>query len=433
MISLDALKDAIAQRISEHRSQHSSQHPNNSPQRIRIKSLLESNQHILAEDIKAPFELPRQPVSSMDGFAFPAGSDLTEGQRFDVIGESVAGKPYIGSIEQGQAIAIMTGAVVPSDCESVVMKENLSRHEQSVEITITSTPNTNIRYQGEEIATGETLMTQGTLITPAHITLLASMGLNEIPVFTPLKVAIIASGDELRSMGEPLEQLSQIYNSNTPSLQVLLKPLPIELVDYGVMPDDFEATKNTLTQAANECDVVITSAGVSVGDYDYLTRSINELGRINHYKVAMKPGKPFVFGELPNNAELPSSSDSDGNKKLPTLYFGLPGNPLSTFIGALLLVRPALWQLAGSNQEMDMLSFPATASATFKKRAGRRDFQRGIMSQQANGAWQVEPIGAQDSHRVKGLSLANCLVDLPEGAGDVAVGDTLMVIPLNQS
>lgn len=418
MINIDALQEAIRHDISILRSSR--------PLIVTKRPLQEAVNHITAEAIIAPMDLPRQPVSAMDGYALATNSPRQAQQMFSVVGESVAGAPFEGEMKPCQAVRIMTGAVVPSQSDTVVMQENVTRHHEDELPIITLNKmiqqGKNIRQQGEEIQAGETLIDPGTPINPSHICLLASMGIAELNTYAPLSVGLIASGDELRHVGEPLSTNSQIYNANTPSLRALLSNLPIRLIDYGIMPDDLSATKAVLSKASETCDVVITSAGVSVGDYDYLTTAIEELGTISHYKVAMKPGKPFVQGTL---------NKPDGNGEC--FYFGLPGNPLSTFIGCLLLVKPALWQLAGAAQPNQMLHFAATLSATVKKRPGRRDFQRGIMTQRADGNWDVAPLNTQDSHRVKGLSQANCLIDLPEESADKAVGDSVMVIPLGNT
>nr|WP_241878957.1 molybdopterin molybdotransferase MoeA [Psychrobacter sp. PraFG1]UNK05597.1 molybdopterin molybdotransferase MoeA [Psychrobacter sp. PraFG1] len=198
----------------------------------------------------------------------------------------------------------------------------------------------------------------------------------QVEVYQPLTVGILATGDELVAVGEPLQSLAQIYNSNTPTLKSMLAHLPIQIHDYGIIPDDLERTKQAVLTAMQECDVVISTAGVSVGDYDFLTTVIEDLGQINHYKVAMKPGKPFVFGEL--NKDL----------SVPVLYFGLPGNPLSSVVGSLQFIIPALWRLSGIDvADMPLpLTVTATLSSDVKKSPGRADFQRGIVSQNEAGS-----------------------------------------------
>jgi len=233
-------------------------------------------------------------------------------------------------------------------------------------------------------------------------------------------VGVLATGDELVALGRKLAHVAQIYNSNTPTLKTLLANLPITIKDYGIIADNLEDTTKAVMRAMQECDVLISTAGVSVGDYDFLTTVIEDLGKINHYKVAMKPGKPFVFGELTKNI----------NK--PVLYFGLPGNPLSTIVGALQFVIPALWQMSGvsSSEQPITLNLKATLTNDVKKSAGRKDFQRGLLTQTKEG-YQVECFTSQQSHRIKQLSCANCFVVLNKDSGNVAAGSVVNVQPFS--
>ncbi|HAR76679.1 MAG TPA: molybdopterin molybdenumtransferase MoeA, partial [Psychrobacter sp.] len=229
---------------------------------------------------------------------------------------------------------------------TVIMQENTNFAEirdsidksQPYPIILSQTAQSddNIRKQGEEIEAGEAVLLKGKRLNPADISLLANLGFDKVNVYQPLTVGVLATGDELVAIGNALKSLAQIYNSNTPTLKSLLSDLPINIRDYGIIADDLGKTTEAVTQAMQECDVLISTAGVSVGDYDFLTTVIEQLGKINHYKVAMKPGKPFVFGELTHNLAKP------------VLYFGLPGNPLSTIVGTLQFVIPALWQMAGA-------------------------------------------------------------------------------------
>ncbi|WP_410473128.1 gephyrin-like molybdotransferase Glp [Faucicola mancuniensis] len=423
MISVQDLKSAITQRCQTYLID------NPLAKRATIElPLLESSNHILAKDITASFDIPRQHLSAMDGFALAIGSDLAENSVFDVVGESCAGSPFTGTLTTGQAVRIFTGAVVPSDCDTVVMQENTNFADiqstldksQPYTITLAKTANhgSNIRKQGEEVQTGETLLSTGKRLNTADISLLANLGVANVTVAKPLTVGILATGDELVQLGEPLTHLAQIYNSNTPTLKTLLKDLPIIVKDYGIIPDDLDKTTQAVEQAIDECDVIISSAGVSVGDYDFLTQVVDKLGKINHYKVAMKPGKPFVFGEFAKN-----------NKQV--LYFGLPGNPLSTIVGCLQFVRPAIWRLTGC-AEIDLLKqlrLQAICQSAIRKNSGRQEFQRAYFSQHDDGQFIVTPFTGQDSHRVKQLTRANCLLVLTVERGDVAQGEMVEILP----
>ncbi|WP_350559734.1 gephyrin-like molybdotransferase Glp [Psychrobacter sp. CAL346-MNA-CIBAN-0220] len=425
MITTEQLRSAIQQRIAIYNQ-------NDLPLKKRATqtcALLDSRNHILAEYIISPFSVPRQNISAMDGYAMAHGSTLSKGSLIEIIGESQAGSPYTSAVKKGQGIRIFTGAVVPDSCDTVIMQENTNfayikdslDKTQPYEIILSKAADVdaNIRKQGEEIQYNELVLQQGKRINPADISLLANLGVDKVKVFKPLTVGVLATGDELVALGGKLKSLAQIYNSNTPTLKVLLEPLPIVVRDYGIIPDDLDKTTKAVAKAMKECDVLISTAGVSVGDYDFLTTVIEQLGQINHYKVAMKPGKPFVFGELTPKADKP------------VLYFGLPGNPLSTVVGALQFVIPALWQLSGASiaEQPMQLTVTATLINDIKKSVGRTDFQRGVLSQVECGSYQVECFSKQDSHRIKQLSRANCFIVLAEDSGNVTAGNSVNVQP----
>lgn len=425
MITVEALKNAITDRCQRYLDDY----PLASRATIELP-LRQSQGYVLAQDIYAGFDMPRQNLSAMDGFAIAKGSNLGADLELTIIGESCAGKPFTGEIKPGQGVRIFTGAVVPADCDTVVMQENTNfaqlqpsldnRHHYQITLTQPAHIGANIRNQGEEVQCGETVLATGKRLNPADISLLANLGIANVTVAKPLTVGIIATGDELVEVGEPLTHLAQIYNSNTPTLKTLLKALPITIQDYGIVPDALDATRQTIKQAIQDCDVIISSAGVSVGDYDFLTTVIHELGTIHHYKVAMKPGKPFVFGEF----------GQAGNS---VLYFGLPGNPLSTIVCCLNFVQPALWRLSGV-RDLDLpkqLQLTATTTHDIKKQAGRQDYQRAIFSQNNDGSFRVTPLSAQDSHRVKQLSQANCLLVLPKDNAGVAAGEPVIIEPFS--
>ena len=357
---------------------------------------------VLADTITSAIELPVADVSAMDGYAFTANS----GDTLTLIGESIAGRPFAGTVGAGECVRIMTGAVVPTGANTVEMQENTTRDGGRITLTRPTPPRANIRYRGEELQLGETVLQPGKILSAADVLLLAALGCARIRVTAPLTVALLSSGDELVAPGEALTESGQIYDSNRALLKALLKSLPVRVHDLGIIRDDPAAIEAALQQAANS-DAIITSGGVSVGDYDYLKTAVAKLGSVQAYKIKIKPGKPFVFGNIGTAA-----------------YFGLPGNPVSSFVGFSQIVRPALWQLAGANPLPAPLTLTVPLAAPVRKAVGRRDFQRGILE---NGS--VHPQGGQDSHRVYGLARANCLIDLPADSGDQPAGATVTVWP----
>ena len=425
MITMEELQAAIQQRIDNY---HITDFPLQK-RAVNTLELLGSLNHILAQDIASPFDVPRQNLSAMDGYAIAKGSELSENSTIEIVGESQAGSAYTGETAAGQGVRIFTGAVVPDCCDTVIMQENTNFADikatvdksRPYDITLTQTAKVddNIRSQGEEIESGEAVLKIGKRLNSADISLLANLGISQVNVFQPLVVGVLATGDELVAIGNELQSLAQIYNSNTPTLKSLLSDLPITIRDYGIISDNLEQTTIAVNEAIQDCDVLISTAGVSVGDYDFLTTVIETLGQINHYKVAMKPGKPFVFGELNKNLDKP------------VLYFGLPGNPLSTVVGTLQFVIPALWQMSGASvSEQPMpLTIKAKLSSDIRKSPGRKDFQRGVLSRDDTGHYQVECFSRQQSHRIKQLSRANCFIVLDKDSGNVVAGSDVVVQP----
>ena len=425
MITMEELQAAITDRVDSYNK-------NDFPlqkRAINTCDLLKSRHQILAQDIASAFDVPRQNVSAMDGYAITQGSELSSDSIIEIIGESQAGSAYTGKLIAGQGVRIFTGAVVPDSCDTVIMQENTNFAEikstidkskpYTITLAQTAQIDSNIRKQGEEIESGEAVLSIGKRINPTDISLLANLGVSQVSVFQPLTVGILATGDELVTIGDELTSLAQIYNSNTPTLKSLLADLPISIRDYGIIPDNLAQTTAAVNEAMQDCDVLISTAGVSVGDYDFLTTVIETLGQINHYKVAMKPGKPFVFGELNKDIDKP------------VLYFGLPGNPLSTVVGALQFVIPALWQMSGAPlaEQPMQLKIKATLTNDVRKSVGRKDFQRGFLSQNEIGSYQVECFSGQQSHRIKQLSRANCFVVLDKDSGNVSANSIVTVQP----
>lgn len=365
---------------------------------------------VLAEDIDAQVEIPAADISAMDGYAL---APAAEGSRLRVVGESLAGKPFSGSVNAGECIRIMTGAVVPAGC-TVIIQENVSREDGEIVLNAAAEADKNIRRAGEEIARGRRLFPAGRILRHADIAVLCAVGLAEVSVFRKIRVAVLSGGDELLQAGAGTPALGQIYDSNRPLLLSRLRDFPVEIIDAGNMPDDLPAVENALKNAAENADVVITSGGVSVGDYDFVRDAVGQIGTIHHYSVAMKPGKPFVFGRI-----------------APAWYFGLPGNPVSVFAGFDIFLKAALWQLCGAAECPQLLTFTAKLAHPVTKNHSRMDFQRGHINRLEDGTWLAEPVGAQDSHRIYGVSAANAYLILPADSGSLEAGENVTVAPFD--
>jgi molybdopterin molybdotransferase len=367
---------------------------------------------VLAADVVSGIDVPSHTNSAMDGYAL-RGVDLpADGERgFPVIGTSAAGRPFDGQVEPGQCVRIMTGAPVPSGTDTVVMQENVTRDGDTAIIGVGQTPGQHVRQAGEDIAAGNVALSAGTLLMPAEIGILASLGVGEVSVRRRPRVAFFSTGDELRSVGEPLGE-GQIYDSNRYTIFGMLTRLGVAVLDMGVVRDDRDAVEQAFTKAAAEADAIVTSGGVSVGDADYVAETLERAGTVGFWKVAMKPGRPLAFGRIDD-----------------ALFFGLPGNPNSVMATFYQLVQPALQALAGMPDPEPPLTMPAISASVLRKKPGRREFQRGVLTRSDDGRLIVRKTGHQGSGVLSSMAAANCFIVLPEDAGPVAEGDEVTVQP----
>ena len=376
-------------------------------EKLTLRSALD---RVLAEDIISPMAVPGHTNSAMDGYAL-GGSDLPldSDRVYPVIGTSFAGAPFNGSCKAGQCIRIMTGAVMPTGTDTVVMQEHVEAVENdSVAIGEGHHPGQNVRQAGEDITAGDAVLQASRTLTPADLGILSSLGIGEVRVRRRPRVAFFSTGDELRSIGEPLAE-GDVYDSNRYSLYGMLKRLDIELLDMGVVGDNADDLRKALTEAASMADVVITSGGVSVGEADYIKPILEEIGEINFWKIAMKPGRPLTYGKI-------------GSSK----FFGLPGNPVAVMVTFYQFVQPALRYMASGRSSLPW-TFMATCTETIRKRSGRYEFQRGILEQDAVGRLTVRKTGQQGSGVLMSMSRANCFILLPEDCDGVAAGDDVRV------
>jgi molybdopterin molybdotransferase len=305
----------------------------------------------------------------------------------------------------------MTGAVMPGGADAVVMQEQIAREQDKISLRGNVVQKgLNVRYAGEDMRRGETILDRGTRLGPAEIGLLASTGFNEVAVTRKLRIAFFSTGDELSSIGMPLSH-GRIYDSNRYTLSCMLSEPGIECYDLGIVRDQREAVRGALTQASEVADLILTSGGVSVGEADFVTETLRELGEINFWRMAIKPGKPLAFGRL-NNA----------------WFFGLPGNPVSTMVTFYQFVLPAIRKMAGAQMREPFL-IQARCAGNLNKQAGRMEFQRGILKREADGGWIVSTTGLQDSHVLSSMSKANCFVLLAAESTGANDGDLVTVQP----
>lgn len=371
---------------------------------------------VLAEDVISPIDVPAHDNSAMDGYAF-AGSALADGAEtvLRVAATVHAGDVPTMTTAPGDCVRIMTGAVMPPGLDTVVPQELCRLDGGSIHIAPgTLRAGDNRRLRGEDLSRGRPAVAAGRRLRPADLGLIASLGIAEVAVVRRLRVALFSTGNELRTLGQPLDA-GCIYDSNRYSLMGALERLDVEVIDLGLVRDDPEALAATLDEAIARADVVLTSGGVSVGDADFTKDLLARRGEIAFWKVAMRPGRPFAFGPL-RRAEQADAA----------WLFALPGNPVAALVTFYAFVRDALLTLGGATpQPLPVLR--ARCTTPVRKRPGRTEFQRGIVSPGADGRWEVRLTGTQGAGVLRSMSEANALVVLGHAQGSVAAGDEVEV------
>ena len=387
-------------------------------QAVEQRPIRDALGRVLARDIISAFDVPAHDNSAMDGYAL-RGSELRADAptRLRIVGSGLAGQNFSGDVPAGGCVRITTGAVMPPGLDTVVPQEFTQGEGDQVLVPqgLLRTGD-NRRLAGEDLARGEAALAAGRVLRPADLGLLASLGLAEVPVRRRLRVAFFSTGDELRSIGEPLDA-GCVYDSNRYTLWGMLQRLGVEAIDLGVVRDDPAALRQAFTQAAACADAVITSGGVSVGEADHTKRIMAELGEVLFWKIAMRPGRPMAIGRI-------------GDAGRQALLFGLPGNPVAVMVTFYAFVRDALLRMAGATaQPLPLLR--AASVAPIRKKAGRTEYQRGIVSRAADGSWQVAITGSQGSGILRSMSQANGMVLLHHTQGDVAAGEMVDVLPFD--
>lgn len=377
-------------------------------ERVVLKSALG---RVVSEDVVSPINIPYDRNSSMDGYAL-SSKDINYNQSFTLklAGASWAGKPYEGELQAGQCVRIFTGAVLPNETDSVVVQEQVSADGENIVFPAHIAAYQNIREAGEDIKQGRLLCTQMKKLTPHDIGLLSAAGVYDVPVQRKLNIAFFSTGDELISIGQQPEP-GKIYDSNRYALAGLLTDPCYIAVDMGAIPDDRHRLEECFKQAAQYNDVIITTGGASVGDADYVKDILASCGKINFWKIAIKPGKPLAFGKIGS-----------------CYFFGLPGNPVSVVVTFQQIVAPALRQLSGAAVSKP-LRLLATCTTTLKKARGRQEFQRGILTQDENGNFFVVSTGQQGSHILSSMSQSNCYIILSAECTGVNSGEKVLVEP----
>jgi molybdopterin molybdotransferase len=391
---------------------------------VALRSALD---RVLAVDIVSPIDVPAHDNAAMDGYAF-AGAVLSRADApaaaaplsLVVAGEARAGHPFDRACGAGECVRIMTGAPMPAGCDTVVPQELVTRTGAIVQFDAQRiVPGANCRHAGEDLARGRAALEGGRIVRSSDLGLLASLGIAEVPVRRRLRVAFFSTGDELRSVGEPLDA-GCVYDSNRYTLYAMLTRMNVDVLDLGVIRDEPSAIEAALRSAAASADVVLTSGGVSVGDADFTAKMTATLGDVAFWQLAMRPGRPLAFGRL--------STAEPGSQAGGALFFGLPGNPVAVMVSFYQFVRDALIAMSGANAP-GPLQFAAASSTPIKKRPGRTEFLRAVAMRDAAGQWSVTPIAAQGSGVLSSMSRANCFIVLDHDQSDVAAGSLVDIMP----
>ena len=366
---------------------------------------------VLAQDVVSDEDVPPFANSAVDGFAVTL-ADMADGQAtLRISGELAAGAAPNITVNPGEAVRIMTGAPVPPGAQAIVMVEDSASGPTPDTVTLRAKvePNQAIRPAGDDVKKGDAVFRAGDVITPAALGVLASINARKVAVYPRARVAVLSTGDELVDDGSPLAP-GQIRESNRTMLLQLVTDIGCDAVDYGIVRDDEAALENILRDAAKNCDAIVTSGGVSMGDYDVVKAVLGRIADMHWMQMAIKPAKPFAFGLL------------DG-----TPVFGLPGNPVSSYVSCELMARPALRKMMGHTQLHRPL-VSATATQTFgRKPDGKVHFQRVVAAVDTQGRITAAPVAAQGSHQLAATALANALAVLPDGPS-VEAGQAVSIL-----
>ncbi len=401
--------------------------------------LFEALDRVLAQDVISPVSVPPHDNSAMDGYAFDGRQLRADGPlTLKPVGTALAGKAWAGTVGPGQCVRIMTGAIMPTGLDTVVPQEFV----QAAGDLITIPPGLlqvgdNRRLLGEDVMQGRPALRQGTRLSPAALGLAASLGIPTVRVWRRLKVAYFSTGDEILSLGEAPRE-GAVYDSNRYTVFGLLRRLGLEVLDYGVVGDQPDKLEATFRQAAAEADAIITSGGVSVGEADYTKTMMKKLGDVAFWRIAMRPGRPMAVGRInpsvrfaagPSQGETAPSGGSEPRAagSVGAILFGLPGNPVAVMVTFLAFVRPALLRMMGCTAAPAPL-LRARSLEAMRKKPGRTEYQRGIVTSAPDGTLQVRTTGNQGSGVLSSMVQGNGLIVLHHGQGNVAIGDEVDVM-----
>ncbi len=375
-----------------------------------VVSLPDAVGRVLADPVASTINVPPYANSAMDGYAVCGDSLPSNGDReFKVVGTALAGKPWGDRCQPYEAVQVMTGAVMPLGTDTVVIQEDVRLENGIAVVSAGHKSGQNVRQAGEDLERNDIAVEAGVQVGAAELGVLASVGVGRVKVLRRPVVAIFSTGDELKNAGEPLPP-GAIYDSNRYTLIGLLQRMGMDIVNLGIIPDDPVLTKEALADASEKADLIITSGGVSTGSADFVIRTLEELGEVSLWRIAIRPGRPFAFGKIRDK-----------------MFFGLPGNPVAVMVTFYRLVQPTLRRLMGQSNVNPVPVVKARATTRFRKKPNRSEVYRAVLSQDDNGDPVVASTGQQGSGLLSSMSKANCFVLLDDHATTANPGDMVDV------
>ena len=380
-------------------------------------ALEKAHRRVLAEDIAAPRDVPLADNSAVDGYAFRFKDHEPAGGFFRLEQRIAAGHPSTRELAPWAAARIFTGAVMPPGADTVAMQEDCERHDQDgqhfVIVPAGLKHGANMRKAGEDVKKGTVLLSPGRRLRPQDLAAIASTGQDHVTVYKRLKIALVSTGDEIRRPGSPL-QAGEVYDSNHYLLRALCEAATVEIEDLGVLHDTPERVEAALRDAAARSDVVLTTGGASRGEEDHILTSLDQLGQRHMWQLAIKPGRPMMFGQIGT-----------------CVFLGLPGNPVAAMVCFLLYARPVISVLSGGPfLEPQRFQVPADFEVP-KKKPDRREFFRGILAQDADGTTIARKFDRDGSGLITGLREADGLIEIPEETTSIARGQPVTFLPFS--
>ncbi|TXL01440.1 molybdopterin molybdenumtransferase MoeA [Methylococcaceae bacterium HT1] len=365
----------------------------------------------LAETIISPIQVPGHTNSAVDGYALRSCdlADKNNKTQLTVQATILAGQVQAETCKPGCCVRIMTGAPMPAELDTVIMQEHCQLNNKSIRIDDRHKPGQNVRQAGEDIQLGATVLDKGKLLCPADIGLLASLGITEIKVKRKLRIAIASTGNEIYSIAGAVPS-GGLYDSNRYSLLAALDRPDIEIINLGIIQDQEAELLSRFNDAASYADIIISTGGVSVGEADFTKAALKSSGDINFWKVAIKPGRPIAFGKIKQS-----------------IFFGLPGNPVAVLVTFYQFVLPALEEILGITDKPIAPMIKARSLESIRKKPGRTEIQRGIVSQSETGEFQVRTTGKQGSGILSSISMANAFIFLQHNQDSIKKGDWVEV------